>query len=150
MDYVPNSLNLMIKERRKEKEPFPSHIRKVIIFQLFKGLYYMQVNCCFIYCSWIIFVIGISSHQIFLLMMKHMRLKFVILGRLKYYKKNKRMSLTLCRDIIGLRNLSWAVILMALKLMYGQQGVLLLSFLLWSPSFPETAQFNSWSRWSKF
>lgn len=43
MDYVPNSLNLMIKERRKDKKPFEPEVRKCLIFQMFKALYYMQV-----------------------------------------------------------------------------------------------------------
>ena len=43
MDYIPSSLNLLIKEQRKLKKPFAPVLRKLMVFQLFKALYYMQV-----------------------------------------------------------------------------------------------------------
>lgn len=43
MDFVPSALNLLIKEQRKLKKPFPPPIRKVLAFQLFKALYYLNV-----------------------------------------------------------------------------------------------------------
>lgn len=46
MDYIPSSLNLLIKEQRKAKKPFAPVLRKLMVFQLFKALYYMQVLCC--------------------------------------------------------------------------------------------------------
>lgn len=44
MDYIPSSLNLLIKEQRKAKKPFAPVLRKLMAFQLFKALYYMQVR----------------------------------------------------------------------------------------------------------
>ncbi len=44
MEFIPSSLNLMIKEQRKLKRPFHPVIRKILIFQLFKALYYMQLT----------------------------------------------------------------------------------------------------------
>jgi len=44
MEYVPSSLNLLIKEQRKKKISFPPVMRKILIFQLFKALYYMQLT----------------------------------------------------------------------------------------------------------
>lgn len=44
MDYIPSSLNLLIKEQRKAKKPFAPILRKLMVFQLFKALYYMQVR----------------------------------------------------------------------------------------------------------
>jgi hypothetical protein len=44
MDFVPLSLNVMIKEQRKLKKPFPPAIRKLFAFQMFKALYYMNVQ----------------------------------------------------------------------------------------------------------
>lgn len=46
MDYIPSSLNLLIKEQRKAKKPFAPVPRKLMVFQLFKALYYMQVLRC--------------------------------------------------------------------------------------------------------
>ena len=43
MDFLPTSLNLLIKDFRKDKAPIAPEVRKILIFQLFKGLYYMQV-----------------------------------------------------------------------------------------------------------
>jgi len=43
MEFIPSSLNLMIKEQRKLKKPFPAAMRKVMTFQMFKALYYMNV-----------------------------------------------------------------------------------------------------------
>jgi hypothetical protein len=34
----------MIKDLRKLKAPMAPEVRKILIFQLFKGLYYMQVH----------------------------------------------------------------------------------------------------------
>lgn len=44
MEFIPSSLNLMIREQRKYKRPFPPIIRKLLTFQLFKALYYMQLT----------------------------------------------------------------------------------------------------------
>lgn len=44
MDYLPCSLNAMIKEQRKLKQPFDPYARKVIMFQIFKALYYFNVH----------------------------------------------------------------------------------------------------------
>lgn len=44
MDFIPTSLNTMIKDQRAKKESFPQDIRKILIFQMFKALYYMQLN----------------------------------------------------------------------------------------------------------
>jgi len=44
MEFIPSSLNLMIKDQRKLKKPFPKEMRKLLIFQLFKALYYLQVT----------------------------------------------------------------------------------------------------------
>jgi serine/threonine protein kinase len=44
MEHVPSSLNLLIREQRKLKTPFPERTRKVLAFQLFKALYYMQLT----------------------------------------------------------------------------------------------------------
>jgi hypothetical protein len=43
MDYVPSSLNLLIKEQRKLKKPFSPVVRKLLTFQMFKALYYLNV-----------------------------------------------------------------------------------------------------------
>jgi hypothetical protein len=63
MDYVPSSLNVMIKEQRKVKKPFPTIPRKLMVFQLFKALYYMQVR--FRRLSSPEFAIGISNRRTF-------------------------------------------------------------------------------------
>lgn len=34
----------MIKEQRKIKKPFAPHVRKILVFQMFKALYYMQLT----------------------------------------------------------------------------------------------------------
>ena len=44
MEFVPSSLHIMIKEQRKLKKPFPAAMRKVMAFQMFKALYYMDVQ----------------------------------------------------------------------------------------------------------
>jgi serine/threonine protein kinase len=47
MDYIPSNLTVLIKEQRKIKKPFPPPVRKVLVFQLFKALYYMSLtNLC--------------------------------------------------------------------------------------------------------
>ena len=44
MEHIPSSLNVVIKEQRKQKTSFPPIMRKILSFQLFKALYYMQLN----------------------------------------------------------------------------------------------------------
>lgn len=44
MNVFPTSLNLMIRDQRKFKKPFSPIFRKLVAFQLFKALYYLQVN----------------------------------------------------------------------------------------------------------
>lgn len=44
MDYMDSSLYTMLKQQRKTKQPIPEKKRKIITFQLFKGLYYLSVN----------------------------------------------------------------------------------------------------------
>jgi hypothetical protein len=43
MDFLPTNLAGMIKMQRKVKKPFNPKIRKILSFQLFKGLYYLEV-----------------------------------------------------------------------------------------------------------
>ena len=44
MDYMDSSLACVLKEQRKRREPIPVPIRKILAFQLFKGLYYLSVH----------------------------------------------------------------------------------------------------------
>ena len=44
MDYYETSLQIMLKEHRKLKTKMQKEARKVLAFQLFKALYYMQVS----------------------------------------------------------------------------------------------------------
>jgi hypothetical protein len=44
MDVFPSSLNVLIREQRKFKKPFSQIIRKLLAFQIFKALYYLQVD----------------------------------------------------------------------------------------------------------
>jgi hypothetical protein len=44
MDVFPSSLNLMIRDQRRLKKPFSPIFRKLVTFQLFKALYYLQVE----------------------------------------------------------------------------------------------------------
>jgi hypothetical protein len=44
MEYMDNSLQSLIKEQRLLKIPFAPLTRKIIAFQLFKGLAYLEVK----------------------------------------------------------------------------------------------------------
>jgi len=44
MDFLPTNLSTMIKMQRKVKKPLDIKIRKILAFQLFKGLYYLEVS----------------------------------------------------------------------------------------------------------
>jgi len=43
MEYMDTSLASLLKGQRKLKQPVPLHHRKLLTFQLFKGLYYLGV-----------------------------------------------------------------------------------------------------------
>lgn len=44
MDYMDSSLYTVLKQQRKAKHPIAEKKRKLIAFQLFKGLYYLSVT----------------------------------------------------------------------------------------------------------
>ena len=44
MDYIPDTLHRVLRDNRKNKRPVDPIPRKIIAFQLFKGLYYLQVT----------------------------------------------------------------------------------------------------------
>lgn len=44
MDFYDTSLQNYLKEHRKNKAALDPGVRKVLAFQLFKALYYLQVN----------------------------------------------------------------------------------------------------------
>ena len=43
MDYMDCNLSTVLKDQRKMKGPLPLPLRKILSFQLFKGLYYLSV-----------------------------------------------------------------------------------------------------------
>ena len=44
MEYFESSLQTVLKELRKAKQNIDRKVRKIIIFQLFKALYYLENN----------------------------------------------------------------------------------------------------------
>jgi serine/threonine protein kinase len=44
MEYMDTSLYALIKGQRQLKQPVPLPFRKIMAFQLFKALYYLQVS----------------------------------------------------------------------------------------------------------
>ena len=128
MDYIPSSLNLLIKEQRKIKKPFAPIIRKLIIFQLFKALYYMQVR--YFILSSLIFATGISNLPIYSSMTKVFNSKFAILVLPKFWRNSKVMFLIFVQGIIGRLSLLCRQLITEHKLMYGQLDVSACSFSL--------------------
>lgn len=141
MDYIPSSLNLMIKEQRKSKKPFPPIVRKLLIFQLFKALYYMQVFPCTL--SSPKFVIGISSHPTYSLTTARMSSKYAISVQLRSWRRKKATLPISARDTIGRPNLSCRPLTMERKSTCGRSDVSLWSCLLSSPFFQETAPWSN-------
>ena len=41
---MDSSLASLLKDQRKLKKPLDIHLRKIYAFQLFKGLYYLEVH----------------------------------------------------------------------------------------------------------
>lgn len=96
MEFIPSSLNIMIKEQRKLKKPFPAAMRKVLAFQMFKALYYMNVHHRL--CSSLVFVIETSNPRTSLSTIKHSNSKFAISAQPKSSKKRKVTSRIFARD----------------------------------------------------
>ena len=48
MQNMDSSLSTILKDLRKFKKPLDLHLRKIYAFQLFKGLYYLEVKSVFI------------------------------------------------------------------------------------------------------
>lgn len=81
MDYMDTSLHNLLKHHRPSKLPLPLPHRKIIAFQLFKGLYYLAVNLNLLRQT--TSAIVISSLPTFCSTRKRSNSRSVILGRPK-------------------------------------------------------------------
>lgn len=122
MDYYETSLQILLKENRKLKITIKPSARKVLAFQMFKALYYMQVIIHSI--RIILFVIGISNPLTSSSILIPSNSEYVISARLRYWIKYKKMFLIFVQGITEHHSYCSRVHRTAHKLMYGQLAAL--------------------------
>lgn len=102
MEYMDTSLFSILKKQRELKRPIDLLRRKLITFQLFKGLYYLSVNKLLF--RSIISATEIWNPPTYFWIGKIMNLKFAISALPKSYKKSKTMCPTSAPGTIALQN----------------------------------------------